>query len=258
MLRHQSRSLGHLQLHATNGLEPHLRSLWDSGPQLRGEWPGVKHRQVAMPHNMLKIALIHGSSAPPPSSVAWMTVPGEVGTGRSQPVEAGAPRDATGFWGLLRRLDQVPYPAVLPPVPVTQHAVRVGVLSGEEAGPAQRTRRCGDVTVRERHTFLNQAVEMRCVHMLVAEGTNRVEALLVGDDGDDVWPRVGHQPRILAVRRLFHRVPGIRTKPIGILPGPKGTRMSAPDGATFEPTRIGRGCYLNRSGRRSSLPSERT
>ena len=53
------------------------------------------------------------------------------------------------------------------------------------------------MAVGETHTFLHQTVQMRRLHVIKTERGDRVEALLVGEDEDDVGPAVGHAAWLL-------------------------------------------------------------
>lgn len=54
------------------------------------------------------------------------------------------------------------------------------------------------MAVGECHPLTHEAIEVRRVHVGMAERADRIEPLLVGDDEDDVGPLYGHQPDILA------------------------------------------------------------
>ena len=48
------------------------------------------------------------------------------------------------------------------------------------------------MTTGKRDTFPNQLIEMRCLHKVKPQPANRVIALLVSDNEDDIGPRRGH------------------------------------------------------------------
>ena len=52
------------------------------------------------------------------------------------------------------------------------------------------------MTLIERDTFFDQAVEVGGIHVRVPKGSNRIETLLIRDDKNDVWACVGHEVRV--------------------------------------------------------------
>ena len=99
--------------------------------------------------------------------------------------------------GTLQVLD----PTMLPAIAIAQHAVRMRVLTGEEARAARRARCRRYVAIGESHPFAHEPVQVGRVHVAIAQFANRVEALLIGDDEDDVRPGVRHKSRILVSGR---------------------------------------------------------
>ena len=71
---------------------------------------------------------------------------------------------------------------------VIDDAVPMGVLPREEAGAARRAEGRGDEEVAEQDALARQAVDVWRLGERVAGGAERIPALIVGDDEDDVRP----------------------------------------------------------------------
>ena len=42
------------------------------------------------------------------------------------------------------------------------------------------------MAIRKGHPLTNEPIDVRCIHIVGTEGTDRIETLLIGDDEDDV------------------------------------------------------------------------
>ena len=96
-------------------------------------------------------------------------------------------------------------PRMVPLIGVSQDTGRVRVVAREQTGPRWRTGRRRDVAVGERHTFIRQAINVRRIDIVVAMRGDGVEALLVGDDEDDVGAIVGHVVTLASCCGRFRR-----------------------------------------------------
>ena len=83
---------------------------------------------------------------------------------------------------LLQPLDPGSVPGAL--VVVNPEGVRV--LQVEETGPRGHARRGSAVALIEAHPFRDQAVKMGCVHVRKTQGTDRVVALLICHEENDI------------------------------------------------------------------------
>src|SRR5262249_48826194 len=70
---------------------------------------------------------------------------------------------------------------------ISEHLRAVRKLAGEKARAGSNAHRRGREALRERSTFPHQPIEMRRVHPGRAQRRDRVGALLVRDDENDIW-----------------------------------------------------------------------
>ncbi len=62
-----------------------------------------------------------------------------------------------------------------------------GVHAGEHCRAGRDAGRAGAEGLGKGHSFAGQAVHVGRDHVVIAPGSDRVKALLVGHDQDDVW-----------------------------------------------------------------------
>ena len=93
---------------------------------------------------------------------------------------------------IVAALCQLLDPGVAPLVGVLEDAGGMRVVAGKEAGPRWGAGRGGAEAVGKGHALVHQAVEVGRVHVGVTQRADRVIALLVGDDQDDVGAGWGH------------------------------------------------------------------
>ena len=117
----------------------------------------------------------------------------------------------TAVAGVAELLD----PGSPPGLAVAEDAGGVGVVALEQAGAAGHAGGGGDVAVGEGGALLDEAVEMGCGHIVEAERLDAVEALLVGDDHDNVGTLVAHVP--CPVRWCSKRWPSVATVRLWII-----------------------------------------
>ena len=88
--------------------------------------------------------------------------------------------------GAVAGVGQLLHPGVRPALVVAEHAVGVGIQPGEQAGAGGCAGGCGHEHAAEGGAFAHEVVEVRGDHVGEAAGGDGVEALLVGDDEDDI------------------------------------------------------------------------
>ena len=96
------------------------------------------------------------------------------------------------------RLREVAHPARRPRVAVLVDAGRVRVVALKEARARRAAGRRGDVAPVERDPFADEPIDVRRFRVVESERADRVVALLIGDDEDDVrlGPRVAARPSV--------------------------------------------------------------
>ena len=77
-------------------------------------------------------------------------------------------------------------PGRLPRLEVLEHSRRVGIHAGKQARPGSDAHWGGHEAIRECRSLPDHPVEVRGMHPRRAQGIDRVRALLVGHDQDDV------------------------------------------------------------------------
>ena len=87
---------------------------------------------------------------------------------------------------VVARIVQQFDPTATPTVRVFQNSGRVRKVTFEQTCSRRRTRRSGDVALIERDSFADQAIQVRRVHVGIAQRRNGIKPLLVRDDENDV------------------------------------------------------------------------
>ena len=62
----------------------------------------------------------------------------------------------------------------------------------KEACPRRRTGSCRYVAASKADSFTHQPVQIGCLHIVKTQFSNRIEALLIGNDKDDIWAFLRH------------------------------------------------------------------